>query len=296
MRDRFSTCHPIINFTFFIGALVFGMILMHPGFLVCSMLLSAVYYLTIKGRKGMRFLGRLFVLFLVLSALNPLFAPYGEHILFTYFGGRIYTLEALCYGMVLSAMVVSVLSWFASYNEVMTSDKFLYLFGRLSPSVTMILTMVLRLIPSYKKKIVQMNGARQGIGLSKDAGSKREKAEHGLVLISALTSWALEGGIITADSMRSRGYGAGKRTSFSLYRMEGRDKVLLGVLVVLLAVLIFCGIKGGAAVTYSPKLHIAGFENPYTCAGLIAYGIFLSIPSVLNIGEEMRWRSLKSKI
>jgi len=116
------------------------------------------------------------------------------------------------------------------------------------------------------------------------------------VLLSSLSSWALGGGIITADSKRCRGYGCGKRSSFSIYRMEDSDKLLLVIMGVLLAVLFLCGIKSGAAVVYSPELHITDFENPYTGIGLLAYGIFLSIPSVVNIGEELRWRSLKSKI
>ena len=33
-------------------------------------------------------------------------------------------------------------------------------------------------------------------------------------ILGALTSWALEGSVVTADSMRSRGYGTSKRTSF----------------------------------------------------------------------------------
>ena len=117
-----------------------------------------------------------------------------------------------------------------------------------------------------------------------------------MVLLSALTSWALEGGIVTADSMRSRGYGCGKRTNFSLYRMEGRDKALLGIMGLLLAVLLLCWIKGGAEAVYLPKLELAKIQSPYTNVGILVYGIFLLIPSVLNIGEELRWRSLRSKI
>lgn len=296
MKDTFSSYHPMINFTFFIGALVCGMILMHPGFLACSAILSGLYYLTVRGLRGIGFLWKMLVLWVLLALINPIFSTYGEHVLFTYFGGRTYTLEALLYGMALAAMVVSVLSWFASYNTVMTSDKFLYLFGRFSPSMTLIFTMVLRLIPNYKKKIVQMNGARRGVGLSVDTGTKKEKTEHGMVLLSALTSWALEGGIITADSMRSRGYGCGKRTSFSLYRFEGRDKLLVGIMGVLLVILILCGAKGGAAASYLPQYEAAGLENPYFCIGLLAYGVFLFIPSAVNILEEIRWHNLKSKI
>lgn len=296
MRDRFAAYHPVIDFTFFIGAIVLGMLLMHPGFLACSLVLSIGYYLTVRGTKGLKFVTGMCSMVVVLSALNPLFNTLGERVLFTYAGGRPYTLEALSYGIALSAMMVSVLAWFASYNEVMTSDKFLYLFGRMAPSVTLILTMVLRLVPSYKDKVIQMNGARRCIGKGADIGTTKEKTDHGMVLLSTLTSWALEGGVITADSMRSRGYGCGKRTTFSLYRFEAKDKLMLAVMAVLLGIVVFCCAKGAASVTYVPEFQIQGPGDPYMIAGLLAYAAFLAIPSAVNIWEELRWLSLRSKI
>lgn len=268
---------------------------MHPGFLACSLLLSVMYYLTVRRREGMKFVSGMLLLFLILSVMNPLFNTLGETVLFRYFG-RPYTLEALFYGIALAAMMVSILMWFASYNAVMTSDKFLYLFGRMAPSITLVLTMVLRLVPSYQRKVTQMNGARHCIGKSAENGTNKEKAEHGLVILSALTSWALEGGVITADSMRSRGYGCGKRTAFSRYRFEGRDKMMLAAMAVLLGMVIFCALNGAASVTYTPKFQAAGGNDPYLAAGLLAYFLFLLIPSAVNIWEEIRWHNLKSKI
>lgn len=295
VKDKFAAYHPVINFTFFIGAIVFGMILIHPVFQVCSLILSNGYYLTVQGKKGLKFVTGMGFLLVVLSVLNPVFNTLGETVLFTYFE-RPYTLEALFYGIALSAMLVSVLSWFASYQVVMTSDKFLYLFGKMAPSVTLILTMVLRLIPAYKDKTGQMNGARRCIGKGTDMGSMKEKTEHGMVLLSALTSWALEGGVITADSMRSRGYGCGRRTTFSIYRFEGRDKRMFAGMIVLIAVVAFCCVNGAASVTYVPEFECKGIQNPYMFTGLLAYVAFLSIPTVVNIWEELRWRSLRSKI
>ena len=296
MKDRFAAYHPVINFTFFIGALVFGMVLMHPGFLACSLVLSIMYYLTVNGRKGLKFVTGMWSILVVLSLLNPVFNTQGETVLFTYWNGRPYTGEALLYGMALAAMTVSVLMWFASYNAVMTSDKFLFLFGRLAPSVTLILTMVLRLVPSYKAKVVQMNGARQCIGKGTNTGTRKERISHGIVLLSTLTSWALEGGVITADSMRSRGYGSGIRTTFSIYRFEQKDKLMFGSMAVLAVLIVFCCVQGAAEAAYTPQFQISGIRNPYTVTGMLAYTAFLAIPSAVNIWEELKWRSLKSKI
>lgn len=296
MKDKFADYHPVINFTFFIGAIASGMVLMHPGFMGCSLLFAILYYLTVRGKKGFGFVRGMCLMLIVLSLMNPLFSTQGEHVLFRYFRNRPYTLEALFYGSTLATMVVSVLSWFASYNAVMTSDKFLYLFGKMAPSLTLVFTMVLRLVPSYKNKVTMMNGARRCIGKGTDTGETKERAEHGMVLLSALTSWALEGGVITADSMRSRGYGCGKRTNFSLYRFEGRDWTLLISMLLLLGMVAVCCFNGASSAVYIPEIQVKGLDNPWTCAGLLAYAAFLFIPSAVNIWEELRWRSLRSKI
>lgn len=293
-HDTFSAYSPVINFIFYIGAIVCGMFFVHPAFLACAIILSAAYYLTIKGTKGIKVVLAMIPIWIALSVINPLVNTRGDIVLFTYFGDRPYTFEALCYGMAVGAMFVSVILWFLSYNAVMTSDKFIYLFGRAVPSVSLILTMVLRLVPNYQKKIKQIAGARKCIGKGTDSESKKQKAEDGMTIVSALTSWAFEGGIITADSMRSRGYGTGRRTNFSIYSFEMRDRLLMIVMLILLAVIFICGLKGGTQATYTPEILLA--DNSYTLIGVIAYFAFLSIPTALNLLEALTWHILRSKI
>lgn len=292
-NDAFSGYNPVANFMFFIGAVVFGMFFTHPAFLLCSILLSCSCYITVKGTSGWKFIAGMIPVFVIISLFSPLFNPNGEIVLFTYFGGRHYTLESLYYGIVLAAMFVSVMIWFASYNIVMTTDKFLYIFGRTAPSVSLVLSMIMRLIPAFQKKILQIASARMCIGKAGDLGSKREKAENSMTVISALTSWALEGGIITADSMRSRGYGAGKRSSFAIYRFTRRDILLVLVMGLSMAAIIFCGTMGGMKYISG---EAAALSSVYTRAGLLIYVVFLATPTVINIMEAITWRILKSRI
>ncbi len=295
-KDTFSTYNPVINFTFFTGAVVFGMFFVHPAFLICSVVLSSAYYLTVRGAGGLKLIAGLIPLFLFVSAVNPFLNSSGDTVLFTCFGDRPYTFEALCYGMALSAMFISVIIWFASYNQVMTSDKFLYMFGRLIPSASMILSMVLRLVPLYRKKAVQISSARKSVGMSADTGTAGEKARNGMAIVSALTSWALEGGITMADSMRCRGYGCGRRTHFSIYRFGKRDIALMIVMVILAVTVIVCGAKGGAEASYTPEMYISSLNDIYSATGAAAYCLFLSVPAVINITEEITWRILRSGI
>ena len=295
-RDTFSTYHPGITFLFFIAAIVFGMCFIHPAFWISSCVLSAVYAVTIKGGRVVKLLLIMLIVFAVVSLVNPLFTVDGSHVLAVLPWGRPYTLEALCYGMAAGGMFVTVLLWFSSYNAVMSSDKFLYLFGRMIPSIALVLTMILRLVPLFQTKAKQIAGARKCVGMISGASSNKDKINHGMTVTSALTSWALEGGIITADSMQSRGFGSGKRTTFSIYRMNSRDMILLAVMVLLAGAVLVCAIKGGMKTAYIPHIELTGTESPYMVAGIIAYIIFMAIPTILNIAEAVRWHYLKSGI
>lgn len=292
---KFSECHPVISFLFYIGAFVMSMCFLHPAFLACSLVCGLLYYWVAK-KEILGYIKSVFGLAAVLTFLNPVFNTYGETVLFTWFHGRPYTLEAIYYGMALAVMFVTILTWFATYNEVMTSDKFLYCFGRLAPSISLILTMVFRLVPAFQKKAEQITEARRGIGKSADQGTWREKAEHGMTTVSALTTWALEGGIVTADSMQSRGFGCGKRTSFSIYHFGKKEWMLGGTMIVLLAVLTACWAGGGMEAAYTPELCVTGLENGWMRMGLMSYALFLAIPSLMDITEEIRWHILRSKI
>lgn len=292
---RFSNCHPIVNFIFYVGAIGLGMCFSHPLFLSVSILLSISYYWILKKNAG-KYLLRMVIVFAAISLINPVFSTYGETIIFRYFQNRPYTFEALCYGFSIGAIFVTIMTWFSTYNEVMTSDKFLYCFGGLAPSVSMILTMVLRLVPSFIKKTHQITGARKCVGMSVEDGTKSEKIEHGITIVSALTSWALEGGVVMSDSMRSRGFGCGKRTSFSIYRMKKSDIRLLILMIVLIFTIILCAVRRGMDAVYFPHTQITHLDNIWTVLGVICYFIFLSIPTALHLLEELTWRILKSKI
>ncbi len=63
--------------------------------------------------------------------------------------GNWITLESLVYGIVLGAVMFVVIQWFSCYNEIMTTDKFIYLFGKLIPALSLILSMALRFVPRF---------------------------------------------------------------------------------------------------------------------------------------------------
>ena len=291
MRDTFSKCHPAVNFLFFVGAIGCGVVIQHPAYLLAGVVTGATYYLLLNGRRGTKMVLGLVPLFLFLTAINPLLNTYGRTTLFSLFG-RPYTLEALAYGAAVASVFVVMMLWFGCYNKVLTSDKFTALFGNLIPSISLLLVMVLRMVPSLMRKAAQIAGARKSIG--KGAGETADtkgKLNDGMTVLGALTSWALEGSVVTGDSMRARGYGAAKRSSFMIYRMTLTDWFLFAAILILLALIIAAVCLGQMAATFTPEFQIAPVSW-----GIIPYTAYLLIPTVLHTKEAILWHISRSKI
>ncbi len=286
-RDAFSQFHPAVNFLFFLGAIGFGVVFQHPAYLLAGFASGAIYYFLLSGRKGLALFLALLPVFLLITLINPLLNTYGKTALFSLFG-KPYTLEGLLHGAAVAAVFFIMMLWFSCYSKVLTSDKFMCLFGNLIPSLSLLLVMVLLMIPGLTRKATQLVAARQCIGKAGTPTNIRGKVTEGVEILSGLTDHALEGSIVTADSMRARGYGCAKRTNFQIYRMTPRDWVALSLLILLAAAVL---LAGGYSAEYTPALQ---FQKP--TLGLAAYWAFLLIPTTLHITEALKWRILISGI
>lgn len=296
MNDTFSSYHPILNFGFFIIVMAFSMLFLQPVYLGISLAASFCYSIYLNGKKGLLFnLGLALPMIILGTLFNPLFNHEGATILWYFPSGNPLTLESIYYGLASATMIASVIVWFSCYNAIMTSDKFIYLFGRLIPSISLIFSMVLRLVPKFKNQAKVIINGQKCIGRDPMNGNLKQRLQNGTRIISILTTWALENGIETADSMRARGYGLKGRTSFSTFRFDSRDKIA-AVIMVLMLVIVFVPIATGTVyITYYPLL-IMNEPTAGAVLNYIAFGILCFMPLALDLVEDIKWRVLKSKI
>ena len=291
----FVSLHPAITFGWFICAILLTVMVANPLWMACAFVGAAAYYLSVRGRSGWNVVLGLIPVFVALSLANGLFNPRGSTVLFTYFD-RPYTLEAVLYGSQTAGMFVTVMLLFGSYNRVMTADRFTYLFGGVRPALTLVLTMVLRLVPSYMRKAKQIAGARDCIGKGAAEGGFGGRACHGADVLGALTTWALEAGVVTADSMRSRGYGASpRRTQYACYRFGLRDGLVLAVAIVFACLALAGILQGASGVEYLPQVELPSV-TPFGILSLLAFAAFLFIPSTIDLRERISWRNSISRI
>ncbi len=293
MRD-FGSYHPLVLMAYFAAVIAVAMFSVHPVMLALAVAGGIMYYCSVTDR-GIIFRNLLvyMVFFVMITVTNPFFSHKGATILF-FIDSNPVTLEAFYYGMSIGAMVVGVMLWFGNYSAVMTTDKFLYLFGRVMPRLTLIFSMVLRFIPLFRNHLKKVSDSRRALGGYAEKGpAARIRSAAGV--FSIMITWSLEMAVSVADSMKARGYATYKRSNFSLYRFAGRDLRML-ILTGLLTAAVLAGMASGrldfAYYPYMTEIR----PDPGVLPFYAAYACLVFLPSAIQIKENIEWKYLISKI
>ena len=294
-KDTFAGFHPVVNFAYFIAVIGFSMFFTHPVCLALSFVCALIYSVYIKGGKAVKFTAFFMLPVLLATALlNPVFNHQGGTIL-TYFpDGNPLTLESVLYGFASAAMLITVITWFTCFNEVMTSDKFIYLFGRIIPSLSLIFTMALRFVPRFRAQIKVIGDAQKCIGKNVSDGNPYQRMRHGVKILSILITWALENAIETADSMKGRGYGLPGRTAFSIFRFDRRDASALSYILCCSAVVIAGAAMGAYNFRYFPTVKGA-WSGPAPLLVFASYFALGALPLAVNLKEDIIWIFIQSR-
>lgn len=295
MHDTFSGYHPLVNFTYFVVVMLLGMYFMNPICLGISSIAALFYLVYLKGLKGLKKnLMYMLPTILITAIMNPVFNHEGATILFYLRDGNPMTLESVVYGIATAVMLTSAISWFSCFNEVITSDKLIYLFGRVLPALSLMLSMALRMVPRFKHQIKKISDAQKCIGRDVTQGGFIQKIKHGVKILSIMVMWALENAIDTADSMKSRGYGLKGRTAFSIYRFDKRDRKAMITIIGSVFFILYGVTQDAIKFKYYPKIKITPI-TPISFMIYTIYGLLCLMPLIINIWEAIKWKHLQSK-
>ncbi len=296
MEKGFKGFHPAVNIAFYISVIVLGMVINHPVYLFASLIASSLFYIKLLKKRAVKSLFSFLLPTLIfVTLINALFTHYGLTVLTVLPWGNTLTLEGVTNGLVTGLTVVSVICWFFTYNEVVTADKFMFIFGRFLPNFALVISMALRFVPLYKNKLRSIADAQRGIGKDYRQGNIIERIKNGTSIIIILITWALENAIQTADSMRSRGYGVRGRKIYSRFSFDTRDKFTLLVIFLIDIILIILNIFGKMKCSFNPVIAIPKTDI-FGLIGITAYAFLNFLPIIIEGWEEIRWHSLKSKI
>ena len=292
-NDAFSGFHPLVNFIFFVAALGLTMFIQHPVYLLISMISGCAYLLYLQGKKGfLRQVGYLVPILILMALLNPMFNHEGMTILWYLPNDNPITLEAICFGLASAVMMGASIVWFNCCNTVFTSDKIIYLFGRVIPALSLMISMTLRFVPRFKNFLQSVLRTQQAMHKPENI---KEKLQQALSAFSATVSWAMEQSIISADSMKSRGYGGLGRTAFSIYIFEKRDGITIAFLSLLSTGAALPHILGLMGWTYYPSLT-GTLLGAVQVMAYLCFGGMCNLPLMINLMEDRKWNALRSKI
>ena len=294
--NEFKSCHPIVNFLYFFLVIGFTMFLMHPVSLGITLFCAVLYTFVLKGkRKALKSMGVAVFVILFTAILNPLFSHYGVTVITYLPTGNPLTAESCYYGIAAGVMLSSVLLYFSCSNMVLTSDKFTYLFGRIIPKLSMVFSMILHFVPTLISRLKEISAVQKTLGRDISKGGIIKRVKCGIKILSVLITWSLENAIETADSMKSRGYGLSGRTSYTIFKLEKRDKLMLLSMGILSAVILWGILSGKLNYSYFPVLYTEKLSFLSLCMHT-AYLFLCLTPVLLEWRETVRWNVIKSKI
>ena len=292
--SRLQRYNPVIIFTYFMLAIFIVMFSMHPVIIVSSFIASCAVCLKLEGGvKIAKSLIYILPMILIITITNPLFVHKGVTELF-FINGNAVTLEAIIYGLVTSIKLASIIYWFRAYSFIMTSDKVVYLFGKVSPKLSLVLSMSLRFVPLYAKKFREADDASRALGRYATNNIK-DKILAKLHVFSVVFAIAVEGAISTSDSMTARGYGLAKRTNYHNFKWSLMDTITLISVLLIGSGTVTLMALGHGDYSFYPVID----SISVSALSLVTYISYLSLAFAaiaIEIKEGVAWRILKSKI
>lgn len=292
MNDAFNKIHPFTGLLYFAVVIGFSMFFMNPVCItlsLCCALLSAVI---INGKRALGLTVKFIIpMILLVMIINPVFNHRGATIITYLPWQNPLTLEAILYGIASAVMFSSVILWFSVFNTVMTSDKIICLFGRIIPSLSLVISMTLRFVPRFVSKFKELKSAR----ITPQKQGFIIKMKILLSELSVMLSWSLESSIESADSMKSRGYGIKGRTAYNIFKFRKTDVIIITALIISALTMILLIVLGVGKYSFYPVFKIEFIGALSVLFYVIYLGIML-IPSITIAWEGLKWKQLQSKI
>lgn len=295
-RTAFASLHPVVQLLFFTLVMLLTTLVFHPVLLLISFAGALGSVVHTGRRKALRTLLRLILpAFVLIVCLHPLFSHAGMTILCYLPDDNPLTLESILYGTASAVMFCSLLMWCMLLRYSVSSDGLLYIFGRFTPRLGLLLSMIFRFIPQFSVQFRRVRAAQHCLGRDINQGHLLRRFRNALRILSCVIGWAMEHSVETADALSSRGYGTARRTFYSPFRMTVRDWLLL-VLLLCGGAVVIAAYTGGWLEYYFYPMLIGAEPTVMLWAGVAAAAAISFLPLLLNIREERKWNALRSAV
>ncbi|GKV57383.1 ABC transporter permease [Sporosarcina sp. NCCP-2222] len=289
MGNGIQSIHPFVMFFYYLFVGFYAMFFNHPVFLLVGCFaLVAVNLTHDRGSSMKQWLPMMVGMTLLIILVNPFINSRGTHVFF-YFRGKQVTLEATLYGVVTSMSLLMILLLFISLNLVLNGNKILYIFSRILPKTAFLIMLSIRFVPLLKRRLTEIQDVQRLKGRTIRQGSIRNRAKSGMAIMQILLAWSLEEAIETADSMKARGYGTGKRSPYNPFRLTKVDRQWLVYLFVLFIISVIGGLLGYGKIIIYPKLGTLHLYSLDWVVFASSMAIIL-FPVFVEGREQLKWK------
>lgn len=292
---RFDSYHPTINLIYFAAVIFFTLVFNHPVFVMIAYISAFAYSIKLNGKKQVVFNVVLIPLIFAYTAWYAYYNHFGITNLYSNFIDNKITLESLLYGLQLSITVATVLMILSCLFAIFSTDKIIYLFGRISPKFSLFISILLRTVPRVKLQAKRINTSQKGIG----RGLHQRRFPLFIIdffrLVSITITWTLENFVESAASMKSRGYSLRGRTAFSIYRFDNRDRSFVVSIFLFMTIVAMGYAFNQTNIYYDPEI-IMNKITPLSGVFYIAYAVLFLLPMILQIVGEYRFKRLRREI
>lgn len=224
--------HPWCAFLYLLMALILTMCTMNPFLIMTSLITGIIYEIhTIGFKKFSRYILGLVLIVVITTIGNMCISHNGANVLFIVNDNRI-TVESAVFGVVFGTMFAAAFLWCDIMQRIITGEKITFMFGSFAPNLGLVISMTLHYIPLLRKRLQVVRNAQAGMGRNNYSGIFKKIRQRGKEF-SIVIAWSLENSIETSNIMTSMGYGIGKRTNYSNYRIKRLDILFLVVIIAL---------------------------------------------------------------
>ncbi|MGV8143157.1 MAG: energy-coupling factor transporter transmembrane component T [Methanothermobacter sp.] len=288
---KLTVIHPAIYVIYYLLLIILAFLYNDPYYLISFLaLISVLIMLQGITREVVQIIKFFIPMSLLIIIINPLTSHEGTTRIYI-MGSYFITLEALVYGIIMSLSLLIILLVFASYNRSVSYQEMLYLFSKRFPHISMIIVMALRFIPLLSYRLTEVNKVHQFDEKNEnqeEKGSKIERIKKTAKMMSVVVSWSLEESMLTAKSMKARGYGIKERTSYLSYNYRRIDYLFLLLIFATCLVCVIGLAQGYGRINIYPTLSFSIHENILNMYYLLF--LILLLPLIyLEFKEKLAW-------
>ncbi|MCM1084242.1 MAG: energy-coupling factor transporter transmembrane protein EcfT [Clostridium sp.] len=288
---KFENYHPGINFIYFLFSMTFILWFNHPVYVVIAFLSSFAYSIKLNGKREVIF-NFILILFVVIYCLwYSYYNHFGITNIRKNFIGNNITAEALFYGLVRGMTIAAFIMNFACLLAVFSTDKVIYLAGRLFPRLSLFISIFLRSFSRIRERNAAVTMSRKGIGMGKGQGTIIGGIRNRLRILSIVITWTLEDYMESSMSMKCRGYTLKHRTSFSIYRFDNRDRSLVIMLFIGITLTLMAVMLNQTTILYDPEI-IMYRPKGWSYLFYLSYACFLLLPMGIEIVNAIKYEKM----